>query len=614
MAVGRLQIESPRGSHALAPTPEQSTLPLSDLLRRASLPLNTRCGQRGLCDGCLIELVSGELVHLRTGQTVHANGSAVLLRGCEHRLSPTAGATVRVPERSALGYEPRIVTEFRLNVTCSHAPLYQQIELTQAQDICQAIARLRPGLPVQITESAQAQAQALASAPFVFCGIEHRGDHRLVTAVTAQRDAAMLGAAVDIGTTTVVVFLIDLTNGQVIGSAASFNEQMHLGDDVLTRIQLCTSDPTMLNQLHAALVERTIRPLLHDALRQAEAPLENLKCICFAGNTTMLHLLARVDPSSMGFAPFTPTFINHRIMAGTEVFRDGPPVTATCHLLPGAAAYVGADLTAGAIASGLIYDPGPSLLVDVGTNGEIILKHGDKLIGCATAAGPAFEGAGLSSGMRAGEGAISHFKIEEDLTVHTEVIGEGGVRPVGVCGSAYIDFLAEGRRAGLLTPAGRFDRQGPEPLVRRIAELPSRDLAFTLNHAMGRQPITITQLDVARLLQAKAAIAAGILTLLDRFGMQPAQVKTVYLAGGFGTHMDASHAIAAGLLPGFEPSQIQAVGNTSLGGAFLALMDAGVLDEIARIGKRMEIIELNLEPQFESHYIDQLSLPEPTIS
>lgn len=538
-----LLVEHPRGSHRLFPTAVQLQLPLSELLRQSGLPLNTRCGQRGLCDGCLIELLQGQLIHVRSGQSVQPGTT---IRGCEHRLGCERAVSIRIPQRSALGYEPRVLSDFRLNVPFSHNPLYKPA-----------------------------------------CG-----------------DVA-LGAAVDIGTTTVALLLVDLADGKIVGRSSAFNEQMRLGDDVVTRITLCRSDPAMLNELQRAVAERTILPLLTDALRQAGATAGQIKCICFAGNTTMLHLLIGEDPSPMGVAPFKPAFVDHRVVPAGEIFRSGGSFEAVCHLLPSAAAYVGADLTAGAVASGLIYDDGPSLLVDVGTNGEIILKYNHHLFGCATAAGPAFEGAGLSSGMRAGDGAISGLRIENDFSLRLEQIGQG--RPVGLCGSAYIDFLAEGRRVGLLNTAGRFADDVPQPLRSRISRLRSNDQAFTV--AATSRPITITQLDVARLLQAKAAIAAGILTLLDRVGMKPADVKRLYLAGGFGTHMNVANAVAAGLLPGFQTDQIQPVGNTALGGAYVALMDQAVLDEISRAGRQIEVIELNQQPGFESHYIDQLVLP-----
>ena len=490
----QLEIVSPKGAVTVTAASQR----LTDLLRREHLPLNIRCGQRGLCDGCDIELVRGSLVHLRTGAVVNA---PAVVRACEHRAE--RDAAIRIPARSLLAHKAQVVSEFRVNVPRAYDPLAK----------------------------------------------------------------TGIGAAVDIGTTTVAVLLVDLRDGKIVGRAADFNKQMNFGDDVATRIGLCAQDKAMVAQLQKAIAEETIVPLLGDA-----------RPVCFSvtGNTTMLHLFAGVNPTAMGTYPFRPAFLEHRVVK-LPVFGD-----AQVHLMPSAAAYIGSDITAGILASGLAYDDGPSLLVDVGTNGEIILKAGGHILGCATAAGPAFEGAGLTNGVRAAEGAIQKIRLEP---LHTDVIGK--TKPIGICGSAYVDFLAEGRRTGLLNHHGRFSKDG----------------AFEL--APG---ISITETDIAHLLQSKAAIGAGIQTLLERAGLAASQIKKVYMAGGFGLHINIAHAIACGLLPGFKPEQVQVVGNTSLAGAYLALLDSGALEAIERICRQIEVVELNLDPGFESRYIDNLSL------
>ena len=277
----------------------------------------------------------------------------------------------------------------------------------------------------------------------------------------------------------------------------------------------------------------------------------------------------------------------------------------TAHLLPGAAAYVGADITAGVFSSGMAYQHGPCLLVDIGTNGEIVLKHGDRLVGCATAAGPAFEGAGMGSGVRAGKGAIAHVRLEGDPPrPEIEIIGEGP--PIGLCGTGYVDFVAQARRRGLIGRTGRMTEAGArcdfmQPL--------KHGRGFRVAEGRGHEPIIVSEADIASLLQAKAAIAAGIECLLHRCRLTAAEVKTVYLAGGFGFHMDLDNLIRCGILPGFHRSQIEVVGNTSLAGAYLSLLDASAVEEIKRIGLQLQIIELNLEPNFTTCYIDNLFLP-----
>ncbi len=564
MPTTHVQIDTPAGTQTMLLPAGENAPVISSLLRRQGLPLNTRCGERALCDGCLIDLVQGRLRQAVTGQTVTASANAPLqLRGCEYQLldSPTP-VQLRLPARSLLAHEPQVQSEFALQVPYAHDPL----------------------LPLQ------------------------------------PDGKQTLGVAVDIGTTTVAVMLIDLATGQIVGRASSFNRQMHLGDDVVTRINLCMNNPDQLRQLQSEVVQHTLQPLVTQALRELghdAADKVHLAGFTLAGNTTMLHLLAGVDPSSLGVAPFTPVFLEHRTLTADEVGLHLPypatsnhPTTDTTplHLLPGAAAYIGADLVAGLLSSGLAYDDGPSLLVDVGTNGEILFKHKDRILGCATAAGPAFEGARLHSGIRAGRGAISDITLNANpFAIHTQIIGND--RPIGLCGSAYIDFLAHARRIHLINESGRFDLDAVPDAKEHLKFHDDHASALVIAHGRGQQDLLITETDLASLLQAKAAIAAGIATLLEQAGVKPEEVKTLYLAGGFGTHMDHRNAIACGLLPGFAAEQVKVIGNSSLAGAMLAMLDRGALAEMSRLAKCIEIIELNLVPGFEDRFIDHLMLP-----
>lgn len=522
--------------------------PLSEVLRREGMPLNTRCGRRKLCQGCVVELVDGAVVHCDSGEVVVVEDSPKMLRACEFAVGGEGGGVVeiRVPERSVLAYEAQVVSEFRTCVSRAHDPIW-----------CDEDA-----------------------------GIEQP-----------------IGVAIDVGTTTVVVVLVDLKTGEVVGSASGFNRQMHFGDDVLTRIHLCMGDGGQVKRLQEAVLEETVGPLIEQAMGEAGMGDENLVCITVGANTTMLHLWAGVDPSGMGMAPFTPKFLEHRVIGGSHLGLDDEK--AEVHLLPGAGAFLGADVMAGVYASGMSYREATCLLVDIGTNGEIVLKHEGKLLGCSTAAGPAFEGAKLLCGVRAGRGAISHVTLEADgQAPRVDVIDDG--KPNGLCGTAYIDFLAEGRRVGLLNATGRFVSGIADA---RLSKQEGHGLAYTVATGRGGEALMICEADIASLLQAKAAIAAGVLCLLERVGLKPGDVDHVFLAGGFGLHLDVGNALACGLLPGFEVDRVEAIGNSSLAGAYLALLDRGALREIGELGKRIEVVELNADPHFEECFIDQMSLP-----
>lgn len=539
-----LRIETPDGRVEWDVPAADVALPVTTVLARHGVPLNTRCGGRGLCAGCEIEVRGGAFRPpglLASGAEAPTSGRR--LRACQHRLPPTGTAEIVVPARSLLRHEPAVVAEFRLGIPWARDPLAADVRY---------------------------------------------------------------GAAVDVGTTTVALLLCDLTEGRVLAEASGFNAQIRHGEDVLTRIQHCVTRPGAVGELQRAVAAGTIQPLLVEAAQRAGVPLAEIGVLTVAGNTTMQHLLAGVNPAPLGTHPFRAVFLEHRRYAPAELGLEFGGAGAAVHLLPGPAAYVGADLAAGMVATGMIYDDGPSLLVDVGTNGEIVAKLGERLVGCATAAGPAFEGAGLSCGVRGVRGAIERVRLQaEPLAVDIDVIGGG--RPIGVCGSAYVDLLWEARRLGLVNGSGRFTPSFLAVAGKRIAA-DEWGRKFRLHPEGAAGPIWVSEVDIARLLQAKAAIASGITTLLGLLGTAPAQVKRVYLAGGFGMHLSLPHAIGCGLLPGFAAEQITVVGNTSLGGAFLALNDRSLLEEMKLACGRMETVELNLQPGFEEAYIDHLSL------
>jgi uncharacterized 2Fe-2S/4Fe-4S cluster protein (DUF4445 family) len=519
---------------------------LADGLALNDLPLNTRCGQRGLCRGCEVELLEGSLVV--NGVTV--NPPATVKACCARFDGPVS---IRIPACSRIEHKPQVGETFEIAVPYAHQPLF----------------------------------------PFV----------------AGQHDTAF---AVDVGTTTVVVLLVDLVSGEVLSRAGAFNEQIRFGDNVVTRIEAARK-PESLATMQRAIVMETIQPLLLRACGRAGRSLNRIAGGTIAGNTTMLHLLIGEDPTPLGVAPFTPRFIKGRKISVREIkfTADGLAPETPIQLLPGIAAYIGADITAGIYASGMVFDLAPSLLVDIGTNGEIVLQSGGKLSGCATAAGPAFEGCGLRCGTRAREGAVSDLNLKlNPFSLETEIIGNLPLaRANGLCGSAYVDFLATARSSGLLGVTGRFEKSAWENLPEQNRLTDDGERALRIAEQNGHGNLRVSEVDVALLLQAKAAIGAGIEILLETAGIRAADLGRVYLAGGFGMHLNVAHAIAIGLLPGFREEQVRVVGNTSLAGALLALVDRTTLDEMENLRAQVEVVELNLVDGFEDRYIEHLMLP-----
>jgi len=519
---------------------------LADTLAAHGLPLNTRCGQRGLCHGCEVELRNGTATV--EGKTIAA---PAVIKACRARLE--GEAIILVPARSRIEHKPQVGETFEIAVPYAHQPLFDCI----------------PG----------------------------------------RSDTAF---AVDIGTTTVVVLLVDLVTGEVLSRAGGFNEQIRFGDNVVTRIEAGRNAET-LTAMQRAIVKETIQPLLVRACDRAKRLPERIVGGTMAGNTTMLHLLVGEDPTPLGIAPFTPRFISGRRVNAGDIGLEVPGLGAALplQLLPGIAAYIGADITAGVYATGMTFDEQPSLLVDIGTNGEIVLQSGGDLFGCATAAGPAFEGCGLRCGTRAREGAVSDLNLRLNPTaLETEVIGNVPLAQAnGICGSAYVDFLATGRTGGLLGGAGRFEPQVWESLPAELRHVADGERALRIAGGNGAGVLRISEVDVALLLQAKAAIGAGIEVLLESAGICAGDIHKVYLAGGFGMHLNVAHAITIGLLPGFREQQVRVVGNTSLAGALLALVDRTTLTEMEELRQQVQVIELNLADGFEDHYIEHLMLP-----
>ncbi len=516
---------------------------LADLLAANGFPLNTRCNQRGLCRGCAVVIEGGSFIDTRDNRAVSATEPIEVL-GCRCRAVPGGELEVRIPGKSLLSHPPAVVSDFRIDVPTGCDPIF------------------------------------------------------------AAWESRPLGVAVDIGTTTVALLLAELASGKILARASGLNAQVRHGDNVLTRIHLCQTDKANIAMLRDAFWKETFRPLLKELLQKAGVDIAQVAGVCVAGNTTMLHLAADEDPTPLGMVPFTPRFLDQRRLDSQTA---GLPAGSEVILLPGMSAYVGADIAAGAVCCGSQYGERPCLLVDVGTNGEILLTGPQSKLACATAAGPAFEGCGLTCGMRAADGVVERIQLDENpFAIAIRTIGEKrGAVPHGIAGSAYVDFLAEGRHAGLLESNGRFSSAFVE---KNPAWFSREESGLGLILSPEHPHLRITEVDVALLLQAKSAIAAGVLTLLERQQLQPGDIERVFLAGGFGLHLSVPHAIACGILPGFAASQIEPVGNTSLGGAYLAMLDRTLVDEMNALCDGVETVELNLDPGFEDRYVDHLAL------
>ncbi|MBQ9684917.1 MAG: DUF4445 domain-containing protein [Oscillospiraceae bacterium] len=396
-----------------------------------------------------------------------------------------------------------------------------------------------------------------------------------------------LGAAVDLGTTTVVVELVDLKTGKRRGTESAWNAQAAYGADVITRAQYCMEKADGLETLH-----KVIRGQVDTLLRRLDCEKKDLKEIFVAGNTVMQHLFAGLDPRSIAVAPFTPL----------TLFDGDEPQEPGLAYAPCVAGYVGGDITAGLLASGLYEREERSLFLDIGTNGEMALGGRDGFLCCAVASGPAFEGAGIACGMTGVEGAVSHARFD-GARLSLDVIGGG--KPRGICGSGLIDLTAALCQKGIISAGGLLlgPDEAPEEFADTLGEDENGNGIFYLTEDRS---VYLTARDVRQLQLAKAAVAAGIQVLLQKAGLTVQDVGRLYLAGGFGSYMDVSSAAAIGMLPAALVQKTVLLGNASLTGARMALLDHTAREKLRAIQGACRYLELSGDADFSREFPDNM--------
>jgi uncharacterized 2Fe-2S/4Fe-4S cluster protein (DUF4445 family) len=591
---------------------------LADLAFAAGIPLNTACGARGACGRCALVLHEGSFV-IR-GQTVKVEpGAPRRALACGTRTA-SPDAVVEVPETSLIEQRASIADDFVLP-PFDWTPVQRRTTVsvsgggweTASSDVERLVLALAgaggpAGAVPDLSVARELPARLAAAGLDVSWGPFGGGVD--VTAVAPAGTTRHLGLAVDIGTTTVVALLADLETGVAVGRASAYNAQMRRGDDVAARITASMA-PGGVAELQLLVVRDTVNRLVGELCERAGCAPEEIVRVTAAGNTVMAHLFLGLPPAGIGAMPFQPVRRRHPECRARDLHLAVNP-NAVVDVLPSMTGHVGGDLVADACGARLLDRKGLVALVDIGTNGEILLWDGTRLLCAATAAGPAFEGAGLRHGMRAAEGAVDHIRWTEDLKAEWTTIG--GVPAAGFCGSAIIDFVAQSFKAGLLDPLGRFDmdRLRAAGLDARVDHRGRHIHACRVVPAEATasgHPLTVSEADVAEILKAKAAIHGGIVTMLAAAGRTLEDLDTLILAGGFARHIHLRHAAWMGLLPDLPAGRIEVIGNGSLAGAVLALGGPGAAAGFERIVRAAEPVELNLRPEFESAYIDSMLLP-----
>lgn len=431
---------------------------------------------------------------------------------------------------------------------------------------------------------------------------ERHGERRLATGH---------GAAIDIGTTTVVCYLVDLAEARQIGVGAFANPQRAFGADVVSRIVYAHQGEEQLAEVQSCLV-RAIEEQLVELCSHHGVSLETVSRLTAVGNLTMMHLFRGVDPWPLGVAPYRPVFTETPpVAAGVLGFQR--LANARVRLLPGVGGQIGSDAVAGLLALGLAGWHKPGLFIDLGTNGEIVLLSRRMAVGCSCAAGPAFEGVHISSGMAAVAGAVERVE-EENGRLRLDTID--GAPPLGLCGSGLADAVAILVGRGLVLPSGRLLGPGQLP-----ADMPSDLRAgvredggqrrFVLRQDESGEPIQLIQADIRQVQLAKAAVRTGVESILEEAGLEPDSIERVFVGGAFGSSMRAESLLALGMLPEALRGRIHPVGNVAGMGAKLALMFPGRLREARRLARRTRHVSLAERPDFSSRFASYLGFPEP---
>jgi uncharacterized 2Fe-2S/4Fe-4S cluster protein (DUF4445 family) len=418
---------------------------------------------------------------------------------------------------------------------------------------------------------------------------------------TTDRNYAI---AVDIGTTTIYGQLIDLKTGDVLAQFGEYNGQISYGEDVISRI-IYADKPEGLEKLHEVVIN-TINKLIKKMVKRARINLDEISTITMAGNTTMTQLMLKVNPKYIRLSPYVPASTLYPPINAVELgLALGDHVTALVY--PAVSSYVGGDIVAGVMGSGMYRTEELTLFMDIGTNAEIVIGNKDWLACASCSAGPAFEGGGVKFGMRAAKGAIEDFSMDP-VTFEPMNITIGNVRPKGICGSGLIIIAATMFEMGVIDNQGKFNRDLDTPRIRETDGIFEYVLAWKDETEIGRD-IALTEPDLDNLIRAKGAIYSGCMTLLEEVGLTMQDIDRIYLAGGFGSYVDLEKAMVIGLLPEINPNRIRFIGNGSLMGAKMSSLTNRIRKDVVEVTKRMTNFELSETPSFMDHYVAALFLP-----
>ncbi|TGE32462.1 ASKHA domain-containing protein [Desulfosporosinus sp. Sb-LF] len=602
---------------------------------KAEIFIKSGCGGKGTCGACKVIVLSGNPLVTGTGNLTPEQISKGFRLACQTLIQ--GDMTIEVPLESRLQEHQVLMgdvhkgilreSEHDLLEKFGHHPLATKLRISlsvptlteNTSDLVRLNMELRRVLktgdkPIHIPLSVLKHLpETLRKSNWdVSVTLTDIDTALTVIHVEPGNDRPPFGLAIDIGTTTVVVYLINLLTGEINDQQGSYNKQAKFGDDVISRIVYAVEDKKHLQEIQKEVLE-TINGLIDKILVRQSLSNTDICCAMVAGNTTMTQLFLGVDPRYIRLEPYIPTMTSVPSVPAREIGLHMVQ-EALVHCFPSVASYVGGDIVAGTLVTDLANGEDIILFIDIGTNGEIVLGNQDWLVACACSAGPSFEGGGITFGMRAMPGAIERVIIDpQTLDVSLKVVNN--LLPVGICGSGLVDCMAKLLGAGIIDRAGNFQLGHHSGSKRLRATSDDKEFVLAWAHqAGGNQDVVITENDVKNVIRAKGAIYAGIRSLLNMVAVDIEMISRIVIAGGFGNYLNVHDSVQIGLLPDLEQERFEFIGNSSVKGARLALLSQNAWREAEELGRKMTYVELSVGATFMDEYVSALFLPHTDLA
>jgi uncharacterized 2Fe-2S/4Fe-4S cluster protein (DUF4445 family) len=610
------------------------------LAQQAGIAIDAPCGGNGTCGKCKVLVKTGNVAFESSKHINEQERQEGWRLACQSKI--TEDASIFVPA-SVLAYQNRIrITDIngerekkafdalRLSLetdglTGDHGIEVVEVELTQPSledaqaDKERLIAALSsivnlPEANLHITLSAiKKMPQQLRDGNFrVVCILRHDNESNATILNVFSKEAfkktkyPITGLAIDIGTTTISILLVDLLTGNPISGASCGNSQIRYGADVINRI-IESSKKGGIEKLHKAVVDESISLLIRRLCVETNVSQNDILRVSVAANTTMTALFLGVQAEYIRLEPYIPPFFSGSVLNAQELALPLNP-GAEVILAPSVGSYVGGDITSGVFSSNLYKKEALTLFIDLGTNGEIVLGNSEFMMACACSAGPAFEGGEISCGMRAANGAIEACCIDEStMKLKTKVIGGDNQKIAGLCGSGLIDIISELFRTGIINAKGKFVKEG-ELIIKDEYGVSGYIIASASESETGNT-LKLTEIDIDNFVRAKGAIFSAIRTMLNNMGVTQDSIEEVIVAGGIGSGINIEHAILIGMFPNISLDKYSYIGNSSLTGAYAMLMSKKVAEKIKEIGSMITYLELSSDPTYMDEFVASCFLP-----